>query len=62
MLANRLVQKIMTEIPDVVMNGDPDQRYPGIYSHDSLEDFMTVVFNWFGFGTSNPLIMYQMKR
>uniref|UniRef100_A0A3B1J2L1 Cysteine desulfurase n=1 Tax=Astyanax mexicanus TaxID=7994 RepID=A0A3B1J2L1_ASTMX len=29
MLATRLVQKIMTEIPDVVMNGDPDQRYPG---------------------------------
>ncbi|MED6276644.1 cysteine desulfurase [Characodon lateralis] len=29
MLANRLVQKIMTEIPDVVMNGDPEQRYPG---------------------------------
>lgn len=28
-LANRLVQKIMSEIPDVVMNGDPDQRYPG---------------------------------
>ncbi|MED6253647.1 cysteine desulfurase [Ataeniobius toweri] len=29
MLANRLVQKIMTEIPDVVMNGDPEERYPG---------------------------------
>ncbi|XP_005811877.1 cysteine desulfurase, mitochondrial [Xiphophorus maculatus] len=29
MLANRLVQKIMSEIPDVVMNGDPEQRYPG---------------------------------
>lgn len=28
-LANRLVQKIMSEIPDVMMNGDPDQRYPG---------------------------------
>uniref|UniRef100_A0A672SU84 Cysteine desulfurase n=1 Tax=Sinocyclocheilus grahami TaxID=75366 RepID=A0A672SU84_SINGR len=28
-LANRLVQKIVSEIPDVVMNGDPDQRYPG---------------------------------
>ncbi|XP_036839050.1 cysteine desulfurase, mitochondrial isoform X1 [Oncorhynchus mykiss] len=29
MLANRLVRKIMSEIPDVVMNGDPEQRYPG---------------------------------
>uniref|UniRef100_A0AAR2M4D8 cysteine desulfurase n=1 Tax=Pygocentrus nattereri TaxID=42514 RepID=A0AAR2M4D8_PYGNA len=28
-LANRLVQKIMSEVPDVVMNGDPEQRYPG---------------------------------
>uniref|UniRef100_A0AAQ5YGY7 Cysteine desulfurase n=1 Tax=Amphiprion ocellaris TaxID=80972 RepID=A0AAQ5YGY7_AMPOC len=29
MLANRLVQKIMSEIPDVIMNGHPEQRYPG---------------------------------
>uniref|UniRef100_A0A3Q3KKG1 Cysteine desulfurase n=1 Tax=Mastacembelus armatus TaxID=205130 RepID=A0A3Q3KKG1_9TELE len=29
MLANRLVQKIISEIPDVIMNGDPEQRYPG---------------------------------
>nr|XP_057911627.1 cysteine desulfurase, mitochondrial [Doryrhamphus excisus] len=29
MLSNRLVQKIMSEIPDVIMNGDPEQRYPG---------------------------------
>ncbi|XP_038136785.1 cysteine desulfurase, mitochondrial [Cyprinodon tularosa] len=29
MLANRLVQKIMSEIPDVFLNGDPEQRYPG---------------------------------
>uniref|UniRef100_A0A3Q4H3F2 Cysteine desulfurase n=1 Tax=Neolamprologus brichardi TaxID=32507 RepID=A0A3Q4H3F2_NEOBR len=29
MLANRLVQKVMSEIPDVIMNGDPEQRYPG---------------------------------
>ncbi|XP_037535604.1 cysteine desulfurase, mitochondrial [Nematolebias whitei] len=29
MLANRLVQKIMSEIPQVIMNGDPEQRYPG---------------------------------
>ncbi|KAF4093726.1 hypothetical protein AMELA_G00005230 [Ameiurus melas] len=29
MLANQLVQKIMSDIPDVVMNGDPEQRYPG---------------------------------
>lgn len=29
MLANRLVQKILSTIPDVVMNGDPEQRYPG---------------------------------
>lgn len=28
-LAKRLVQKIMSEIPDVVMNGDPELRYPG---------------------------------
>lgn len=28
-LAQRLVQKITSEIPDVIMNGDPDQRYPG---------------------------------
>ncbi|XP_075995043.1 cysteine desulfurase isoform X2 [Genypterus blacodes] len=29
MLADRLVHKIMSEIPDVIMNGDPEQRYPG---------------------------------
>ncbi|KAJ6661050.1 hypothetical protein lerEdw1_016851 [Lerista edwardsae] len=29
LLADRLVTKIMSEIPDVVMNGDPVQRYPG---------------------------------
>ncbi|XP_044024592.1 cysteine desulfurase, mitochondrial [Siniperca chuatsi] len=29
MLANRLVQKIMSGIPDVIMNGDPQERYPG---------------------------------
>ncbi|CAN9511984.1 unnamed protein product [Ophioblennius macclurei] len=29
MLANRLIQKIVSEIPDVIMNGDPEQRYPG---------------------------------
>lgn len=28
-LANRLVQKITSEIPDVIMNGDSEQRYPG---------------------------------
>ncbi|XP_054640626.1 cysteine desulfurase, mitochondrial [Dunckerocampus dactyliophorus] len=28
-LSNRLVQKIMSEIPDVILNGDPEQRYPG---------------------------------
>ncbi|XP_070815092.1 cysteine desulfurase [Chaetodon trifascialis] len=28
-LANRLVQKIMAGLPDVIMNGDPEQRYPG---------------------------------
>ncbi|CAM5153045.1 unnamed protein product [Eretmochelys imbricata] len=28
-LADRLVSKIMTEIPDVVLNGDPEHRYPG---------------------------------
>lgn len=29
MLANRLVQKIQAATPDVIMNGDPQQRYPG---------------------------------
>ncbi|KAF3856710.1 hypothetical protein F7725_017433 [Dissostichus mawsoni] len=29
MLANRLIQKIMSELPDVIMNGDAEQRYPG---------------------------------
>ncbi|XP_020638096.2 cysteine desulfurase [Pogona vitticeps] len=29
LLAERLVTKIMSEIPDVVMNGDPKHRYPG---------------------------------
>ncbi|XP_025070441.1 cysteine desulfurase, mitochondrial isoform X4 [Alligator sinensis] len=29
LLANQLVTKIMKEIPDVVMNGDPEHRYPG---------------------------------
>ncbi|XP_042318573.1 cysteine desulfurase, mitochondrial [Sceloporus undulatus] len=29
LLADRLVTKIMAEIPDVVMNGDPELRYPG---------------------------------
>lgn len=29
MLANHLVQKVMSAIPDVILNGDPEQRYPG---------------------------------
>ncbi|XP_069006267.1 cysteine desulfurase [Embiotoca jacksoni] len=29
MLANRMINKIMSGIPDVIMNGDPEQRYPG---------------------------------
>ncbi|XP_056294001.1 cysteine desulfurase, mitochondrial [Pseudoliparis swirei] len=29
MLANRLVQKITSELPDVIMNGDAEQRYAG---------------------------------
>ncbi|KAG5274446.1 hypothetical protein AALO_G00136400 [Alosa alosa] len=29
MLANRLIQKIMSEIPDVIMNGDAEHRYSG---------------------------------
>lgn len=33
MLADRLVQKIMSEIPEVIMNGDPEQRYHGMYTH-----------------------------
>ncbi|KAJ8259573.1 hypothetical protein GJAV_G00170990 [Gymnothorax javanicus] len=28
-LADRFIQKVMAEIPDVVMNGDPERRYPG---------------------------------
>ncbi|KAK9404661.1 cysteine desulfurase mitochondrial [Crotalus adamanteus] len=28
-LADRLITKIMSEVPDVVMNGDPVHRYPG---------------------------------
>lgn len=36
MLANRLLQKIMSEIPEVVMNGDPEQRYPGKITHVCL--------------------------
>lgn len=38
MLANRLVQKIMSAIPDVVMNGDPNQRYPGTHTHNKHID------------------------
>jgi len=29
MLANRLIQKVMAGLPDVIMNGDPEHRYPG---------------------------------
>lgn len=29
MLANQLVHKVMSAIPDVILNGDPEQRYPG---------------------------------
>ncbi|XP_015671045.1 cysteine desulfurase, mitochondrial [Protobothrops mucrosquamatus] len=29
LLADRLITKIMSEVPDVVMNGDPVHRYPG---------------------------------
>ncbi|XP_061689929.1 cysteine desulfurase, mitochondrial [Syngnathoides biaculeatus] len=29
LLANRLIQKITSQIPDVILNGDPQQRYPG---------------------------------
>lgn len=28
-LAERLIQKIMKSLPDVVMNGDPEHHYPG---------------------------------
>lgn len=33
MLANRLVHNIMSAIPDVIMNGDPEERYPGTHTH-----------------------------
>lgn len=36
MLANRLIQKIMSELPDVIMNGDPEQRYPGKHTEVKL--------------------------
>lgn len=29
-LAERLTQKIMKGLPDVVMNGDPEHHYPGM--------------------------------
>lgn len=29
-LADRLTQKIMKSLPDVVMNGDPEHHYPGM--------------------------------
>lgn len=29
-LAEQLTQKIMKNLPDVVMNGDPEHHYPGI--------------------------------
>lgn len=29
-LAERLTQKIMRSLPDVVMNGDPEHHYPGV--------------------------------
>lgn len=29
-LAERLIQKIMKSLPDVVMNGDPEHHYPGM--------------------------------
>lgn len=29
-LAERLTQKIMKSLPDVVMNGDPEHHYPGM--------------------------------
>ncbi|XP_034020363.1 cysteine desulfurase, mitochondrial [Thalassophryne amazonica] len=28
-LATRLINKILSEIPDVILNGDPEHRYPG---------------------------------
>lgn len=42
MLANRLVQKIMSAIPDVIMNGDSEQRYPGTHTH--THTFVTSFF------------------
>lgn len=35
MLANRLIHKVMSELPDVIMNGDPEQRYSGKHTHAS---------------------------
>lgn len=40
-LANRLIQKIMSGLPDVIMNGDPEQRYPGTCTHTQNHDGST---------------------
>lgn len=43
LLADRLITKIMSEIPHVVMNGDPVQRYPGIVSVFSFLCYRIIV-------------------
>lgn len=43
LLANRLVQKIMSDIPDVVMNGDPDQRYSGETRLSNCQFFLVTI-------------------
>ena len=53
MLANRLITKIMADIPDVVMNGDPEHRYPGnahtLDWHTHIQYILFVFFNLFLF-------------
>lgn len=36
-LANQLVQRIMSAIPDVILNGDAEQRYPGIVTQNEQQ-------------------------
>lgn len=45
MLANRLVQKITSELPDVIMNGDAEQRYAGKQAHTELRITLSCISN-----------------
>lgn len=56
MLANRLIQKIMSEIPDVIMNGDPEQRYPGEWA--SGQTPVKEALCWFMCYTQSSYIIF----